>query len=99
MGAAGNQHPLTVSYLLDATGRIDPNLKNIVRLLFKFVSFITTRILFVLLFVLQKHRTALMIAAENGDPDTVREFKQHESTIDINTTDEVRYFVKQYILS
>lgn len=46
-------------------------------------------------FILQKHRTALMIAAENGDFESVQIFVLHQAKakVDFNIKDDVSSFL------
>lgn len=88
MAAAGNLNPVTVAKLLQAPG-INVNLRNSVSACMSnekqwFAVFGVTGSL-----VLQEHRTALMIAAANGDPESVKAFLLHQHAVDIDATDNV----------
>lgn len=87
MVATRNGHGAVVAALLKVKG-IDINVKNA-------VSVVTVNTLtfgnLIATYKLQRHWNALMIAAANGDNDTVLEFRPHQALIDLNATDEVCY--------
>lgn len=87
MAAAGNLNPVTVAKLLQAPG-INVNLRNSVSATSNekqwFAVFGVTQFL-----LIQEHRTALMIAAANGDPESVKAFLLHQHAVDIDATDNV----------